>query len=392
MAKLFGYRVMKSISLINVMLITLMNITHASAELYEDFYDDDPVGLTEEQDSSGIKVNYLDLPDFEIKDNEVGLDSPAETVRSEENYESLDYIEGIEDDSFDYSEVGEADSRSGRAQNIGSVRFLPREAALSLAEKIDAENESAEALKNFARHHPYAIARLSHDQLESILRRSDVIMALDESTLRFLMESPEVVAKLEGLPPSALAALVTNRPKILANLDAATALPAFTRLIRKFLASQSFLKQIPAEVHASLAETNFRHFIKQSDVVRILNAHPAIVNQLGSHARSLIPTMVADPNTLKSLKCDVITAVARNPDLVDTFGTKDLEKVANSARVWECLPVPVIQNLIRDSKVARAVGASDLLRASRHLIANGKLNFKIKYEMTKQLVKQRLFG
>ena len=65
------------------------------------------------------------------------------------------------------------------SREISLFRFLSREAALAVASKINVTDEPSERLASLAKHHPYAIPKLSLNQLDQILLREEVIHAMD---------------------------------------------------------------------------------------------------------------------------------------------------------------------------------------------------------------------
>jgi len=361
---------------------------------YEDLYEDDDTEISAKPAADSTADFNPDYYQADDDDGGVAVSwtrpppPPSPSATGDESRQ----VQEEEDDSNDYYDADYLDEVSvyeGLAKSE-AVELLPRDTAELLAPELDISRESAESLSRFANAHPYAVAKFTLDQLKVVLHRSKVIHMLKNETLHYLTHSQEFVDHLSRLPKTTIAAMISSNPSIVEKLCRRDEDFAAKKLTKKLLKNASFLRRIPAEIHAHLAETDFRLCLTPPDVLRILQVHPELPNQLGARGRALVPELIVATPTFVSRKlpCQAIVSVATNAKIVDSLGSEEIGVLARNQRVWDCLPVEVIRHLAKHSRIGGKIGFGEVFAAASRMSKHQSLDPKVLKNLFRHQLKE----
>lgn len=229
---------------------------------------------------------------------------------------------------------------------------------------------------DFANRRPSLIVLLSGEELNRLMQQSEVLKGLNQTTIDFMIMSEELASKLEKLPKRTIAKMISANPKIAASFPTRRRFPA-RGLTERLLHDREFLQAIPVQIHAYLAETEFRHLITPEVIVLILEAHPNLPYFLGPQGRKLVPKLIRTERFLDRAPCATIVHIAVDIDMINSLDGKELTILAGNQHVWQCLPTDVIRNLMRKASIGNKLVPSDLWQAVKAMTSAKGLDSEV---------------
>lgn len=251
-------------------------------------------------------------------------------------------------------------------------------------------NTSESVLINLIDSRPRIVTKLPMKVFEEFIRRKSFIRGLKNETLISLYMSDELTAKLLRLPHEAigterfcilfvfnkiachasiiffhsLAEFVTHSPESLSMLPLNYPSKA---LISKLLIDRDFLRLIPVEIHAQLAESNFRKHLSTAAVQAILWVYPGLPLHFSEEGILLNKKYFTNLRFLKGLPCEMYLLLAQDMNFVNRLDPEVLSVMAKNRRMWRCLPVEVIRTMLRDSNVGSKITIKDVMNATTQM-------------------------
>ena len=138
-------------------------------------------------------------------------------------------------------------------------------------------------------------------------------------------------------------------------------------LISRLLVNRDFLRLIPVETHALLAESNFRTHLSDEAVRSILWVHPTLPLYLTDRGLDLNAKYFTNLSFLKELSCKMYLLLALETKFVNRLSPAVLAVMAKNRRMWSCLPVEAIRSMLKESAVGSKITIKDILNATTQM-------------------------